>query len=854
MNLMKKKKYLIMAAMAVAVSGAFVSCHDDEITPTTFDQKKLAFEDAFISYYGQPDPNHTWGFGNAEENVTRSVDVNGNLWESRPEVTAEEAAAVYAWVNKPKNQIPPESYYEESPVNMKNFFVTQVWGKDNNTNDPNAKYKDYDNGNVFGGEKMNHLQISKSADRLGIDGVATANNGEGAINANWDHANNFNASQNRDWDGNTMFVDWGTQNFAYHNSTDSKYHDKWIIVDGAYITDSKGVNHAGKYYVCFDFIARNPNAYTNFQEPGVGNVTVPGAWKSVEDAIGQTASNGDIVAANWSKGNIVGGNMIVDANEYYTDWIIRLVEAQPKNQEIPQVKIIESTGKIRKEVFIQTTAIKGGRVMCEDIASGSYSRKDFDYNDVVFDAIIYQNRYVLVTSTLDNSDNVLNTSAPELNYTQEDGMPDPSWTTHHANIRLMAAGGTIPLQIIANGHNFEVHNLLGNKPTKVMINTLHKNERDVVNGAEVEYNDPVDLTVDGSKDIEGVANIQDIQIAVKYSQTLAGMINAEQGKASAKILTPLGTRWAKERTDISTVYKNFSDWVKSESATGTSVWSTNVDTTGFYDNLKGLTMPNGPSISSSSVWKYEYSSGSAVTTTAATNTLMATPAGRRIYDHSTNGYGYLYDGSSVSATSASAIAAGSKIRIYGVSIAGWEVTCNNQTKSQSTESGYASNGYVEFDVTQDLSSTLAITGKNFTITYVTVIGAAPATKPGQIWPESGTGNDTNVSMDTNTASTKFATATPGQKLCIYSSSTSGWIQFAFGWWPVLSTVEGFSAPSGWWIDTDPNAGQGKAIKPSDGSFRNGRFEIELSQVSINTIKAQGFAIQGTYTITNITIE
>ena len=850
------KKYLVMAAMAVAVCGVFIGCSDDEITPATIEQRKLAFEDAFIHYYGQPDPNHTWGFGKDDETETRSVDVNGNMWESCPSLAEGEAQAVYNWVNRPKNQIPTNSYAEVSPVDLKNFFVTQVWGKNENTNDANCHYTNYDNGNVFGSEKMNHLQISKSAARLGTDGVASVNAawnnpGGDAINSDWDHAYNFNAASNQDWNGNTMFVNWGTKNFAYHNSENSRYYDKWIIVDGYYITEDH--RFADKYYVCFDYISTNPEAYTNFQEPGVGNVTVPGAWKTVNDAIGQTASNGHTVAANWSKGNIVGGNKIVDANEYYTDWIIRLVEARPKNQEVPQVKIITSTGKIRKEVFTQSTAIKGGRVMCEDIASGKYDRKDFDYNDVVFDAIIYQKKYVLVTTTLDNSNNVISTSGPELNYTQEDGMPDPNYTSHYANIRLMAAGGTIPLQIIANGHNFEVHNMLGGKATTVMINTLHKDEREVVNMAEVDSATPVDLMVDGSKDIEGIERIQDIGIAVKYSQASA-KIDAIPGRASAKILVPLGTRWAKERTDISDVYTKFSEWVTNEDAIGNRAWTTNVNTSGMYDDLEGLTMPENSSMSSTSIWKKEYSSGSAVSTTNATNTFMATPAGTRIYDYTTSGAGYLYDGSSVTATSSASITAGSKIRIYGVSIADWEVKCNNQTKSQSTESSYATNGYIEFDITQDLSNSLAITGKNFTITYVTVIGATPATKPGQIWPESGTGNDVNVSMDTNTASAKFANATPSQKLCIYSSSTSGWIQFAFGWWPVLSTVEGFSAPAGWWIDTDPSAGQGKVIKPSDGSFRNGRFEIELSQVSINTIKAQGFAIQGTYTITNITIE
>ena len=75
------KKYLIAAAMVVAVSGTFVSCHDDEIANSTVEQKIQAFEDVFTRAFGKPDPNHSWGFGDpivVEGNVTRAViDANG---------------------------------------------------------------------------------------------------------------------------------------------------------------------------------------------------------------------------------------------------------------------------------------------------------------------------------------------------------------------------------------------------------------------------------------------------------------------------------------------------------------------------------------------------------------------------------------------------------------------------------------------------------------------------------------------------------------------------------------------------------------------------------------------------------
>ena len=788
------KKYLLTAALAVVVSGTFVSCHDDEITPMTIDQKKLAFEEAFVRYYGQPDPNHTWGFG---ENVTRaltrgSINVNGNMWDTCPTVDdPNEVNAIFNYVNYTLDQMDNEVHHKYSttaPGNIDGYFVTQVRNGKNadnkytNTYNNNAEVKDV-------GVYMNHLQIAFNANPSLNDLNSAENNNWNA--SGWTHINNFNASDNANYGGNTKVENAGAYDFAYHNSFDSKYHNTWILIDGADITSD------GKYkdylYVCFDFES-TPQCTTrfrfNYNGQEYGPIDAAGAWK-VADAIDSHLKvnlNGTEVdlatVSNLRIDNILNGDKWVPGDTKYTDWIVRITKGQPK--QIPQVKITTSTGKIRKEVFVQSTAIKGGRVMCEDIASNSYDRKDFDYNDVVFDAIIYQNRYVLVTTSLDNSGNVLSTSDPELNYTQEEDMPNPNYISHHANIRLLAAGGTIPLQIAANGHNFEVHNLLGGKSTKVMINTLYKDKTDVVNGATVDYSDYVDLTVDGSKDIEGIERIQDIEIDVKYSQASA-KIDAIPGRASAKILTPLGTPWTLERTDISTVYTHFTDWVTDEDATSNSVWNTDVDASGQFDiednrlngyDLEGLTMPSSPSISSTSIWKKEYSSGSAPSPVNATNTLMATPTGTTIYDYKTSGEGYLYDGSSVSATSTASITAGSKIRIYGVSINDWEVTFNNQTKTQSTESSYTTNGYVEFDVTQNLGNSLTITGKNFTITYITVVGTGGGGS--SIWTstnEAGTevayNNNVVVSYD------KFTNATANSTIRLnFSYAGANWQFFA----------------------------------------------------------------------------
>ena len=909
---MRMKKYLITAIMAVAVSGALVSCHDDEITGSTVEQKIQAFEDIFTQAFGKPAPNHTFGFGDpiVLEGVTRSVDVNGNMWESRPEVTAEEAAAVYAWVNKPKNQIPPESYYEESPVNMKNFFVTQVWGSNENKTDINCNYTDYDGGAVHGGTQMNHLQISKSADRLGTSGVLSMNAtwdnpGGDAINSDWDHANNFNAGQNRDWDGNTMFVNWGTQNFAYHNSTDSRYHDKWIIIDGAYITDSKGVNHAGKYYVCFDFIARNPDAYTNFQDPGGQNYEVPGAWKSVADAVAAGAKTrighwdgtktvyeeGPAVGSNWTKGNIVGGNKVVDANEYYTDWIVRLVEAKPK--KIPQVKVVSGStttdGYVARKIISAEKVMKSGRVFCEDIVSAKYALEDLDYNDVVFDAAIINKYRKLVTTYLDNDRNPIVFENGDPNPKIEDNFDisgyENGYNSLYAIVRLLAAGGTLPIEIKVPGqYNADVHNVLGKTSTTIMINTLDEGEREKVNMAAVASPVPAkDLEKTTGDEREKFYNVNDLDNGIElnvnydYGNIAAGIrskyYDGETGEvvASAKYMVPLGTPWAKERVNIAEAYPKFNAWIADESV---KFWDyparkkedNSIDKSKFYDydgtkvvGLDPVKYAEGNIISNNGkeevidLGEEEMTSSSYTEDlTDATNTLMATPTGTPIYDYSTNGYGYLYDGGYVIATSSTSITAGSKIRVYGVSIDDWEVTCVNKRKTQSNTSDYTSNGYVEFDVTGNWGRSLVIQGKNFTITYVTVVEATPALKPGQFWPSnSSNGNATGMfSIDADTMNKALANANTSNKICVYCTAGT-WLQlYRADWQPWTLT----DLPSGW------KKANEKELGPTEGfntvyNGTKGCVEIPLTTQFINEVKSNGLGFNfNDLTINCITLE
>ena len=67
------KKYLMTAAAAIALCGTFTSCtHDDITTGNGKIDVVENYEQAFITRFGQPAVNQTWGFGKAEIAGTRS--------------------------------------------------------------------------------------------------------------------------------------------------------------------------------------------------------------------------------------------------------------------------------------------------------------------------------------------------------------------------------------------------------------------------------------------------------------------------------------------------------------------------------------------------------------------------------------------------------------------------------------------------------------------------------------------------------------------------------------------------------------------------------------------------------------
>ena len=869
------KKYLI-TAMAVAISGILISCHEDELSGSIVEMKKEAFEETFVKAFGQPDPNHTWGFrkGDAAVLTRGNINVNGNMWDTCPTVEdPAEVTAIYDYVKYTLTEMTElrHNYSTTAPQNINGYFVTQVRDGKNDDN----KYTDKQGGNVTAGEKMNHLQIAmtSSATMQSLNSAAQNNT---TTASGWEHINNFNASSNANYGGNTKVENAGAYDFAYHNSLDSKYHNKWILIDGADITADK--KYANYYYVCFDYESApdNNTTYMEFtryyMQDGTlrsqsENVELSGTW-TVESAkaAGKTVTVNGVSykvgvdetnkSSGWTVKRYLNAHLTVTPDNKYTDWIVRITKGAPSGgggstTTGPQVYQMSETsynnGSVNRQVITGERVVESGRVLCEDL--GSSSLNDIDYNDIVFDAVIVNEYEKLVTTYYDANGAVERTDTT-YSFDAVDGHTGKN--KHYALIRLMAAGGTIPAAV----KGYEVHNKLGGNGTTVMINTLDEDSRTVVGMAAVATATPSDLIdVDTkSKKFYGIDNIDSITIDVRYSQ-VSEKLTAKHGAVPSKILVPLGTRWPRERQNIGKAYPEFGDYVKNADH---NFWDAKVDSM-LYDDLQGLTAQEGEMITKdSTVYNHtDNISGTQKSKTLvdATNSTLLTPATGEtfLYNYTTAGPGYLYgetdgDNSVGRVTVASTgVTAGSTVRVYGVSISDWELYSNFATKKTS----YTADGYVDFVIDQQTATIinggdLSFTGKHFTITYVTVIAGSGNSGSGQIWPARGTAAETS-SVTINKSN--FDNVAPGSTLKVYCTfGPNNWFNCYINFSDYAATMPD---------DTNWDYQSGQQIAaPSNAKSSNGDcVELDLTAKAISEFQKHDLVFYfGNITVSKITIE
>ena len=496
------KKYLIAGALALVCNGLFTSCSEDMGYYSSLEEaKKAQFAQNFEKFYGTPNPNQDWGFGDASVVAaarsarvarTRSQGDNScgecikpdmpnfpNYSTQYPNYTTPAPITEYerAYVKK---------WFEEHPgftagLNVNNFYIQLVWGEANKT------YNVYWNYKTNGQYSRNDFTIQATMDYLCV--------GNGT---DYTHALDFNAND----DGTS----WKAVYMKNSSALSFKYHSTWS-------------NQEFTYFKCAEI-----------DVPGVGT-----GWYVGLCMYGEKDDNGPQKL-----------NYDMKTSEYCDDWILKVIPGEGSTITYEKVPKVYK----KKEVTLHKW------VFCEDLGS-SATNKDYDYNDLVFDAKIIKEYKILRDA-----------DGNETDYTEDTD------TTYYAEVTPLAAGGELTIKF--DKFSKTAHGMFANGiADNVLINTCRENQEISMSHQEGVFASPEFYEFSSKDD----ANIDNIKVLVR-TQTAAYDLQAYKGEAPHKICVPAGTRWTYERTDIKDAYTGFINYV----STGIEPWSS----TGVEENLYPL--------------------------------------------------------------------------------------------------------------------------------------------------------------------------------------------------------------------------------------------------------------------------
>ncbi len=572
------KKYLIAGALALVCNGLFTSCSEDMGNYSSPEEaKKAQFAQNFEKFYGTPNPNQDWGFGEAKVAAARTRGVGENSCGTciKPDMTNYPTATAPADITDAERSY-VKNWFETHPgftegLNISNFYVQHVWGLASKPYKVWYEHYDQNYMNNHPGATSNYYR-DDYYDNGTIDYLSV---GDGT---NYTHLNDFNA--------NNAGTQWKTVYMENSSALSFKYHCSWSSEEFT-------------YFKCAEI-----------DVPGVGK-----GWYVGMCMYGEKYDNG------YRKINKDSLDL-----QYADDWIIKV---------IPGNGSTITTNKVSK-VYKKKTVLVHKWVFCEDLGS-SASNKDYDYNDLVFDAKVIDEYKVLRDA-----------DGNETAYTD-----DPSHT-YYTEVTPLAGGGELTIKFNALSTN--AHEMFNPAvASNILVNTCRFNQEISMSHVEGRAGTTGVIPFDTYNE---AIDINNIVVMVRSSQA-AYELSAYKGEAPHKICVPVGTRWAYERTDIKDAYTGFENYV----ATRIEPWST----TGVEDNLYPLDgvayeMKNDQTGTSS----YEELSSSS--TTEYSYTLEDSANEHKLWDSEmdfTWSNGQSIEISPAALTNAN-IANGTVIRIYGV--------------------------------------------------------------------------------------------------------------------------------------------------------------------------------------------
>ena len=704
------KKYLIKGLLALVVGGFTASCadKDGDYVPVG-QQKATAYADAFKELIGgEVAPNHDWGFkktslidessqtGANTRAFTRADGVgevikpdngkdgifeftndekNATGWRS-PEgvskyvapITDDEREWVQEWFDNPNNRGLSEEGRE-----FHNFYVQQVHNKlYSDAKDNKSGYFWQMNNGV---EEHTNKTYKVKMDQLRI--------GSARNEASTVHINDFNATDNGFNAWNAIYVKNGSsKQFAYWASYGSQWQWKFRCVElevpASCFPDNKP--HKG-WYVGLSYYC-------------------------------------DKVEVAGQKGERIGEDEIDICN----DWILKIVpgDITPSGGETSN-----TTTTTRKDRVERRRLVSQGRIFCEDLGTNKVTTSDIDFNDAVFDAKIWRLGQFDVTYVNGN----YSSETAYLERIYDNGLENGKFK-YIAEIRLLAAGGTVPLKIGGND-GFEIHAKFGKGNNKTIghttiINTMGApSQANFSTTVSTETCDAVTVEVDITSLVAGKTKIGldiipiEVQWVSSTGQTV-GELTADFGKAPQKLCVPIGTPWVYERIPITTAYKDFDKYAKEYSPSNPlTFWDlvkNTIDTNYLYANgPEGMTAEekDDGTVDENSYHDTVVTEGTTTTTTVVETVLWEGEMTFGAYANQTiKLYSTTFD-------------AGNDIRIYGSSNGGQLTLQNSDSQNIISPSLNFSNvGYADSSVDESQAGQLSsgpsiiVAAKNCTITKI----------------------------------------------------------------------------------------------------------------------------------------
>lgn len=536
------KKYLIKGLLALVVGGFTASCadKDGDYVPVG-QQKATAYADAFKELIGgEVAPNHDWGFtktsivsetAQARAN-TRGSEPNQTVWPDYGYPTKPGELKATTPSGKSEEQIVTEWFQNHTiadavTLDCNNYWVLQVHYKDYNYTANQHEWEKYENGQevwktgtqtVNPKGHMDQIYANKDANSTSYDHIYNFNTGSGdfmlVINSETKYGFGYEES-------------WGTSDKHVYNRSFMAH-----IVDEA--------NGIDGYYVGFDYQAYKKSnvSYTN--------------------------NNGETITYNDNK------DWAYEPDGIYDDRIIKIVPGTTAHEITPGGGSSSNSTSTRTDRIERRRLVSQGRIFCEDLGTDAarMTKSDIDFNDAVFDAKIWRLGQYDVTYVNGN----YSSETDYLEGIYDNGLENGKFK-YIAEIRLLAAGGTVPLKIGGN-YGFEIHSKFGEGNNRTITHTTIINTMGAPSQANfsttvsTETCDAVTVEVDITSLVAGKSEIglDIIPIDVEWvSQTgqSVGELTADFGKAPQKLCVPIGTPWVYERIPITDAYKDFAAYATS---------------------------------------------------------------------------------------------------------------------------------------------------------------------------------------------------------------------------------------------------------------------------------------------------